>query len=105
MSLRYLDADNTHTIKVQMETQKFMGRNQLIDRLAAQIGSRDAALEVLQKRGHVDAKGNLTAEGKRRDAMTAEERALDRAKTRTGKPTSAFKYSPTTNRATLRKKY
>lgn len=88
-----------------METQKFMGKNQLIDRLTAQIGSKDAALEVLQKRGHVDAKGNLTAEGKRRDAMTAEERALDRAKTRTGKPTSEFKYSPTTNRATLRKKY
>ena len=73
-----------------METQKFMGRHQLIDRLAAQIGSRQAAIEVLQKRGHVDAKGNLTAEGKRRDAMTAEERALDRAKTRTGKPTSAL---------------
>jgi len=87
-----------------METQKFMGRHQLIDRLATQIGSRQAAIEVLQKRGHVDAKGNLTAEGKRRDAMTAEERALDRAKTRTGKPTSAFKYDPKTNRATLRKK-
>jgi len=88
-----------------METQKFMGRNQLIDRLSAQMGSREAALDVLKKRGHVDAKGNLTAEGKRRDAMTAEERALDRARTRTGKPTSAFKYNPATNRATLRKKY
>jgi hypothetical protein len=52
----------------------------------------------------VDDKGNLTAEGKRRDAMTAEERALDRARTRTGKPTTAFKYDPFTNRATLRKK-
>lgn len=88
-----------------METQKFMGRNQLINRLAAQIGSRETAIAVLQKRGHVDANGNLTAEGKRRDAMTAEERAVDRAKTRTGKPTSAFKYDPKTNRATLRKKY
>ena len=88
-----------------MTTQKFMGRNQLIDRLAAQIGSRETALEVLQKRGHVDAQGNLTEEGKKRDAMTAEERALDRAKTRSGRPTSAFKYNPSTNRATLRKKY
>lgn len=87
-----------------METQKFMGRNQLIDRLSAQMGSREAALDVLRKRGHVDDKGNLTAEGKRRDAMTAEERALDRARTRTGKPTTAFKYDPATNRATLRKK-
>jgi len=88
-----------------MTTQKFMGRNQLIDRLSAQIGSREAAIEVLQKRGHVDAQGNLTKEGKKRDAMTAEERALDRAKTRSGRPTSAFKYNPSTNRATLRKKY
>ena len=87
-----------------MTTQKFMGRNQLIDRLAAQIGSREAAIEVLQKRGHVDAQGNLTAEGKKRDAMTAEERALDRAEKRSGRPASAFKYNPSTNRATLRKK-
>jgi len=88
-----------------MATQKFMGRNQLIDRLSAQIGSKEAALEVLQKRGHVDAQGKLTEAGKKRDAMTAEERALDRAKTRTGKPVSALKYNPATNRATLRKKY
>jgi hypothetical protein len=88
-----------------MTTQKFMGKNQLIDRLAAQMNSREAAIDVLKKRGHVDAQGNLTAEGKRRDAMTAEERALDRAKKRTGKPVSAFKYDPKTNRATLRKTY
>lgn len=88
-----------------MATQQFMGRHQLIDRLAAQMGSKDAALDVLRKRGHVDAQGNLTEAGRKRDAMTAEERALDRAKTRTGKPTSAFKYDPKTNRATLRKTY
>jgi len=91
--------------KGKMTTQKFMGKNQLIDRLAAQMNSREAAIDVLKKRGHVDAQGNLTAEGKRRDAMTAEERALDRAKKRTGKPVSAFKYDPKTNRATLRKTY
>jgi len=88
-----------------MATQKFMGKNQLIDRLSAQIGSRETALEVLKKRGHVDDKGNLTAAGKKRDAMTAEERALDRASTRTGKKPTAFKYDPKTNTATLRKKY
>jgi len=87
-----------------MTTQKFMGRHQLIDRLAAQIGSRETALEVLQKRGHVDAKGNLTAAGKKRDAMTAEERALDRASTRTGKKPTAFKYNPKTNAATLKRR-
>ena len=87
-----------------METQKHMGKNQLIERLAAQMGSREAALDVLLERGHVDAQGQLTAAGKLRDNMTAEERALDRAKTRTGKPITAFKYSPSTNRATLRRR-
>ena len=87
-----------------MATQKFMGRNQMLDRLSAQIGARETALAVLQKRGHVDATGKLTAEGKKRDSMTAEERALDRAKTRTGKAVSAFKYNPDTNRATLKKR-
>ena len=88
-----------------MTTQKFMGKNQLIDRLAAQMGSREGALDVLRQRGHVDAQGNLTQAGKKRDDMTAEERALDRASLRTGKKPSAFKYDPSTNRATLRKKY
>jgi hypothetical protein len=88
-----------------MATQKFMGRNQLIDRLSAQMGSKEAALDVLRARGHVDEFGQLTAEGRARDAMTAEERALDRAKKRTGKPQSAFKYDPATNRATLKKRY
>ena len=36
-----------------MTTQKFMGRNQLIDRLAAQVGDRAKALAILEKRGHV----------------------------------------------------
>lgn len=83
-------------------TQKFMGKNVLIDRLTAQVGSRKTALGLLQKRGHVDKKGKLTAEGRARDAMTAEERALDRASKATGDKPSAFKYSPKTNRATRR---
>jgi len=88
-----------------MATQKFMGRGQLIDRLSEQMGSRDAALDVLRSRGHVDEKGNLTDAGRARDAMTAEERALDRASKRTGNPASRFKYDPATNRATLKKRY
>jgi len=82
-----------------------MGSGQLIDRLSAQMGSKEAAFDVLRSRGHVDEFGNLTAAGRERDAMTAEERALDRAKKRTGKPVSAFKYDPATNRATLKKRY
>ena len=77
-----------------------MGRNQLIDRLTAQMnGNREGALDVLRKRGHVDDKGQLTAEGKKRDAMTAEERAIDRAVKRTGNSPQSFKYNPRTNRA------
>jgi hypothetical protein len=83
-----------------MVTQKFMGRNQLIDRLAAQVGSRDLAIGILQNRGHVDAKGNLTSAGRKRDAMTAEERAIDRAKR--VDPAGNFVYDPKTNRATRR---
>ena len=83
-----------------MTTQKFMGRNQLIDRLTAQMGgNREGALDVLRKRGHVDAKGQLTAECKKRDAMTAEERAIDRSVKRTGSSPQSFKYNPRTNRA------
>jgi hypothetical protein len=88
-----------------MTTQKFMGRHQLIDRLAAQIGNRDTAIEVLKKRGHLEADGKtLTAAGMKRDAMTAEERAKDRAAKSTGKPVSAFTYNPKTNQATRKKR-
>lgn len=86
-----------------MSTQKFMGRNQLLDRLAAQVGDRDMAVGILQKRGMMDAQGNLTEKGKERNAMTAEERALDRAAKGSGRKPSAFKYDPATNRAKLRK--
>lgn len=85
-----------------MVTQKFMGRGQLIDRLAAQVGSREVALDILKKRGHVNAKGELTPEGLKRDKMTAEERAKDRAAKRTGKSPSSFTYNPKTNTAKLR---
>ena len=86
-----------------MTTQKFMGRNQLIDRLAAQVGNRDTAIAILQKRGHLKADGKtFTAEGLKRNAMTAEERAKDRASKATGKPTKAFTYNPKTNTAKVK---
>ncbi len=87
-----------------MATQKFMGRGQIIDRLAAQVGSRGAAVKILQERGHLKADGEtFTAEGQRRNAMTAEERAKDRAAKRSGNPKSRYTYDLRTNRATLRK--
>jgi ribosomal protein S30 len=87
-----------------MATQKFMGRHHLVDRLAAQVGSKESAVSILKKRGDMNAKGELTKAGKVRDAMTAKERAIDRESKRTGNEPSTYKYDPRTNRATLRKK-
>lgn len=86
-----------------MVTQKFMGRNQLVKRLAAQVGDEKAAREILIKRGHMTPSGALTPKGQARNAMTAEERAIDRAAKRSGKPRSTYKYDPKTNRATIKK--
>jgi fatty acid-binding protein DegV len=79
-----------------------MGRNELINRLAAQVGSKEKALLILKRRGDVDKDGNLTTKGKTRDRMTAAERAIDRAAKRSGKPRAAYVYDPRTNLATLR---
>lgn len=83
-----------------MTTQKFMGRNSLVKRLGAQVGGEELAKHLLIKRGHMTPSGHLTAEGRRRDAMTAE----DRAAKREGHPTSAFTYHAKSNRATLKRK-
>ncbi len=83
-----------------MVTQKFMGRGQLVDRLAAQLGDRNKAIEILKKRGHLMADGKtLTPEGMKRNLMTAEERAKDRASKRTGVPIDQLVYDPQTNTA------
>lgn len=87
-----------------MTTQKFMGKNQLVDRLAAQVGSREMAIGILQKRGQMHpGTETLTAAGQARNAMSAEERAKDRASKATGKKPAAFKYDPKTNRATQKR--
>jgi hypothetical protein len=84
-------------------TQRFMGAGQMLDRLSAQVGSREEAINILQKRGHLQADGKTwTAAGAKRNAMTAAERAKDREATRTGLPASLFHYDPKTNRATRR---
>ena len=88
-----------------MATQKFMGKDQLIDRLTAQVGNRDTAIKLLQERGHLKADGKtFTAEGAKRNAMSAQERAIDRATTKSGKPKNAYSYNPKTNAATLKKR-
>jgi hypothetical protein len=86
-----------------MTTQQFMGRHQLVSRLTAQVGSRDEAIALLKKRGHMNAKGELTATGRARDRMTAAERAKDRAARATRRKPADFDYNPATNAATRRR--
>ena len=82
-----------------MATQKYMGKGQLINRLAAQVGSKEMAIGLLKKRGQLKADGKtLTAKGKERNNMTAEQRAKDRASTESGKSASSYSYSASTNR-------
>ena len=86
-----------------MTTQKFMGANSLVDRLAEQVGSREVAIGLLRKRGQMEeGSEKLTAAGEARNSMTAEERAKDRAAKSSNKPPKAYAYNPKTNRATLR---
>jgi hypothetical protein len=89
-----------------METQKFMGSGQLVNRLASQVGSKKLAVTILQKRGHLKSDGKtLTELGKKRNAMTASQRAKDRAVKRSGGSVEDFTYNPKTNTATKLKKY
>jgi hypothetical protein len=36
-----------------IQTEEYIGRDQLIDRLSAQVGDRNIAIKILQKRGDV----------------------------------------------------
>jgi hypothetical protein len=85
-----------------MTSQKYTGRGELIKRLASQVGSEGLAVSLLKKRGQMDSSGKLTASGKKRNNMTAAERAKDRASKSSGKPTSKYTYDKKTNRATLK---
>lgn len=83
-----------------MQTTKFMGKNKLVKRLSAQVGSESLAKNLLKKRGDMKDDGTLTAKGKARDKMTASQRAKDRAAKSSGKPVKDFTYDKNTNRAT-----
>ena len=85
-----------------MKSQQFLGRGQLINRLAMQVGSRETAIALLQKRGHLKADGKtFTTEGAKRNAMTAGERAIDRESKKLHKPVDNFTYNPKTNTAKI----
>ena len=84
-----------------METQRFMGSGELVNRLTAQVGSKSFAISLLKKRGDMTASGDLTAQGESRNSMTAEQRATDRASKESGKPKSSYTYDSKTNRSTL----
>lgn len=86
-------------------TQKFMGRNQMLERLTAQVGDKEQAKRLLIARGHMTEAGKFTAAGEKRNAMTAEERAIDRAAKASGNPRGQYKYDPKTNRATLKRRF
>jgi hypothetical protein len=87
-----------------MTTQKHMGRHSLLKRLTAQVGNEETAKKILVSRGHMNAEGKLTAEGRKRDAMTAAERAKDRASKKSGHNTSEYTYNPANNTARLRRR-
>ena len=85
----------------KVETQAFMGRNQLYPRLSAQVGSSNLAKNILINRGDMNLDGSFTSKGGIRNSMTASERAIDRASTSSGNNPSNYTYNPTTNKATL----
>ena len=74
-------------------------------RLTRQLAARGVdnakgmAMALLHKRGDVDAKGNLTAHGKERQALGAAGRAKDRAAKASGGSASDYTYDPKTNSA------
>lgn len=78
--------------------------SKLLTRLTNQLRARgvdDAkskAAAILNKRGHM--KGSeLTAEGKKREALGNDGRAKDRAIKKSGGKPSDYKYNPKTNKA------
>ena len=79
----------------------------LLTRLASQLSSKgvknssSVAAALLTKRGQMK-NGKLTASGKKRQALGAGGRAIDRAAKASGHKANEFKYNKKTNRATLK---
>ena len=84
----------------------------ILERLVSQLKAKGKsessayaiATKVLQRSGNLKpGTQKATSKGTRRGNMTAGERAKDRVSKKSGKPTSSYKYSSKTNRATLKK--
>jgi len=81
----------------------------IVDRLTRQLrskgmkGAKSKAYAFLTKAGLIK-NGKLTAKGKKRNSMTAGQRAKARAAKASGKSVKNYKYNKKTNRATLKKR-
>lgn len=81
----------------------------IIKRLTRQLAAKgndnaeEMAIGLLKKAGNLDSKGNLTAKGKKRQAMGNDGRAKDRAAKASGHSAKDYNYDPKTNRAKLKK--
>lgn len=80
-----------------------MGSGEMLQRLTAQVGDEGKAKGLLVARGQMTEAGAWTAAGAKRNAMTAEERAIDRASKASGNSKGKYVYNPGTNRATLKR--
>ena len=82
----------------------------IVERLTRQLrgkgikNAKSAAYAFLTRAGILDKKGKLTKKGKKRNSMTASQRAKARAAKRSGKSPKAYKYNKRTNRATLKRR-
>lgn len=87
-----------------------MGEAGIVERLVGQLRARGLAGDVegmaraiLTRAGVLDEAGELTAKGRVRQGLGAAGRAIDRAAKRSGHAAADYRYSPRTNRATLRR--
>jgi hypothetical protein len=82
---------------------------QLLTRLTRQLASKGnknakgMAIAILKKNGQLNDNGELTAVGKKRQALGKAGRAKDRAAKYSGGKASEYKYNSKTNRATKKK--
>jgi hypothetical protein len=82
-----------------------MAEKGLIDRLTEQVGgNRELALNILRDRGDVTpGTEKLTTQGRRKDSLGAEGRALERAVKYGGGNIWDYQYDPETNRTRKQK--
>jgi hypothetical protein len=83
-----------------MKSIDFTGKGELINRLASQVGGKQKAISILQKRGHLMADGKtFTQEGMKRNSMSAAERAIDRTAKRLKKSPEDLEFDRFSNTA------